>query len=105
MEKVNYTEAQVTELVAAYTAGTSIEDLAARFSKSTKSIVAKLSREGVYKSKAKASAKTRVTKADLVRKLEVEVGAVEGQLETLEKASHEALEFLVSKLVFENAAD
>lgn len=102
MKTVNYTEAQTTELVNLYKAGATPEALAEQFAHSVKSIVAKLSREGVYIPKAAATKAGRVTKADLIRKLENEAGAVEGQFATLEKASKEALEFLVAKLVFSN---
>lgn len=51
-EKIaNYTEQQTAQLVADYVSGTSVEALAESFGKSVRSIVAKLSREGVYKKK------------------------------------------------------
>lgn len=100
MEKLNYTEAQVTELVQAYASGETVETLAEKFGKSVKSIVGKLSREGVYKAKAKAAV-ARKTKADYIRELEAALGAAEGQLQTLEKASLEALKFLVDGNKFE----
>ena len=48
---VNYTAEQTVEIVTAYQAGETVEALAERFQKSVRSIVAKLSREGVYKKK------------------------------------------------------
>ena len=48
---VNYTPEQTVQLVNAYTSGTAVEALAETFGKSVRSIVAKLSREGVYKKK------------------------------------------------------
>ena len=103
--QVNYTEAQVTEIVAAYTEAptqATVEALATKLGKSVKSIVAKLSREGVYKAKASTKASARVTKADLVAKIAAELQVEAAVLETLTKASHEALEVLASKVVFSN---
>jgi hypothetical protein len=48
---VNYTADQTAKLVADYQAGISVETLAEGFGKSVRSIVAKLSREGVYQKK------------------------------------------------------
>ena len=48
---VNYTPEQTAEILAGYMAGETVEALAERMCKSTRSIVAKLSREGVYKKK------------------------------------------------------
>lgn len=51
VKAVNYTEEQTTKIVQDYAAGVSVEDIARELGKSTRSIVAKLSREGVYKKK------------------------------------------------------
>ncbi len=48
---VNYTPEQTAQVVADYLAGVSVESIAEALGKSTRSIVAKLSREGVYKKK------------------------------------------------------
>jgi predicted DNA-binding ArsR family transcriptional regulator len=48
---VNYTEAQTKQVVDAYTSGVAVEAIAEMMGKSARSIVAKLSREGVYKKK------------------------------------------------------
>lgn len=100
MEKtVNYTQEQVAEMVAAYRAGTSIEDLAKNLGKSTRSVVAKLSREGVYESKAKAKvAAGRVTKEQMVALLADRMGEDVEALKSLAKAEKVALE-LVTKFV------
>ena len=100
MEKtVNYSEAQVREIVEAYKAGTAVETIAEAVGKSVRSVVAKLSREGVYQAKAKAKGEGRVTKADLVARVAVAVGVDATTLETLTKASHEALEALANAVV------
>lgn len=97
MEKtVNYSEAQVREIVEAYKAGTAVETIAEAVGKSVRSVVAKLSREGVYQAKAKASGTGRVTKSDLVNRVAAAVGVDAQTLDTLTKASHEALEALAN---------
>jgi DNA-binding XRE family transcriptional regulator len=91
---VTYTAEQTAALVEQFTSGVTVEQLAETFGKSTRSVIAKLSREGVYKAKTVAKA-ARVTKADLVTKLAGHLGVERTTLESLEKASHEALEVLV----------
>lgn len=95
--KQNYTPEQTAQLVAGYQAGETVEALATRLGKTTRSVVAKLSREGVYKAKTK-TAGARVTKAQLVALIAAKVGAHEEVLESLEKATHEALEILAARL-------
>ena len=95
----NYTEALTRELVDRYVAGETVEALATALGKSTRSIVAKLSREGVYKSKTKAANTARVKKADLVDKLAQHCGVAPEVFESLEKANHDVLEALVAKLM------
>jgi hypothetical protein len=95
---VNYTEALTKELIDRYVAGETVEALASALGKSTRSVVAKLSREGVYKSKAKASGVARVKKADLVDKLADACGVAPEVFESLEKANHDVLEALVARL-------
>lgn len=91
---VNYTPEQTAEIVNAYKAGQTVEQISALVGKSVRSVVAKLSREGVYKPKAKA-ASTRVTKAQLISTLAERYGVDPKLLASLEKASLEALEILV----------
>ena len=90
---VTYTPEQTALIVEGYKAGESVEALAEQVGKSVRSVVAKLSREGVYTSKQKATV-ARVTKADRIRQIELAIGAAEGSLHTLEKASVEALQIL-----------
>ena len=52
---VNYTAEMTTKMVADYTAGVTVEALATELGKSVRSIVAKLSREKVYKAKTYVS--------------------------------------------------
>lgn len=94
---MNYTPEQVVELVQKYQQGTSVETLADSFGKSVRSIVAKLSREGVYQAKARTSA-NRVTKLDMVTEIAQWVGCDQSEVASLEKASHEALSLLLARI-------
>lgn len=51
MKAINYTQEQTTKVVADYTNGVTVEQIAEEMGKSVRSIVAKLSREGAYKKK------------------------------------------------------
>jgi hypothetical protein len=95
--KTNYTPEQTAQLVAGYQAGETVEQLALNLGKSVRSVVAKLSREGVYKPKTR-QAQHRVRKAELVDKLAQACGVAPELFESLEKANHEVLEALVAKI-------
>lgn len=102
MEKqVNYTEAQVAQIVEAYTSGVTVEAIAEQLGKSVKSIVAKLAQQKVYKAKTQDKSK-RVTKADLVAKISAALVVEVRVFASLEKASYEALEILAARVAFEN---
>lgn len=98
---VNYTPEQTLNIVADYQAGTTVETIAERMGKSVRSIVAKLSREGVYQKKQYVS-KTgeRPVKKDVHADA---IGAIlrlsENDIESLTKANKSAL-----KAVFEALA-
>jgi molybdopterin converting factor small subunit len=94
----NYTPEQTAEVVARYQAGEAVELLATDLGKTVRSVVAKLSREGVYVAKTKAKGTARVRKADLVDQLAAKCGVAPEVFESLEKANHEVLEALVAKL-------
>lgn len=89
-----YTAEQTANMTAQYAQGVSVEFIAESMGKSVRSVIAKLSREQVYKAKTKASATERVTKAHLIAAIAAKVGATEDQLESLEKATKEALAIL-----------
>jgi len=93
----NYTPEQTTEMVAAYKAGTAVETIAEAMGKTTRSVVAKLSREGVYQAKTRVTV-ARVRKADLVDQLAAACGVAPEIFESLEKANHDVLEALVARL-------
>lgn len=96
--KTNYTAEQTAQLVNGYLAGETVESLASQLGKSTRSIVAKLSREGVYKAKSKTSAQPRVKKAELVDQLALACGVPSEVFESLEKANLDVLEHLANRL-------
>lgn len=96
--KTNYTPEQTTQLVAGYQAGETVEQLAETLGKTVRSVVAKLSREGVYVAKTKTTGQARVRKAELVDKLATACGVVPEVFESLEKANHDVLEALVARL-------
>lgn len=95
---INYTDEQTAELVNRYKGGEAVEALAEAFGKSVKSIVAKLTREQVYKAKTKTAGTARVTKAGMTEYVEDMLQLERGALETLQKGSHQALEALVGAL-------
>lgn len=92
----NYTVEQSTAMVAEYQAGTSVEAIATSMGKSVRSVIAKLAKEGVYKSKDKAASATRVTKAMLIDLIAAKLEVPAEKLESLEKATKEALELLAA---------
>ena len=96
--KTNYTPEQTTQLVADYKSGKTVEQLAEALGKTTRSVVAKLSREGVYVAKTKTTGVARVKKAELVDKLAQACGVAPEVFESLEKANHDVLEALVARL-------
>ena len=93
----NYTAEATAEIVAAYVASPTKETVAAlaeKFGKSTKSIVAKLSRENVYVPAAKAASAKGATKAELVAEIAGLAELPVADLESLEKATAGALKAL-----------
>ncbi len=97
---VNYTPEQTAMLKSEYLAGASVETLAAMVGKTVRSVVAKLSREGVYTAKAYVS-KTgeKPVKKDTVADA---IGAVlrlsEAETESLTKANKTALSKIFAAL-------
>lgn len=96
----NYTAEQTVEIVTAYQAGETVEALAERFQKSVRSIVAKLSREGVYKKKEYTTKNgEKVVKKDAHADA---IGAIlklaENDIESLTKANKSALRAIFEAL-------
>lgn len=90
---VNYTPEQTAKLVGDYQAGVTVEAIAQALGKSVRSIVAKLSREGVYKKKTY----TTKTGEAVVKKdawadyIGDALGLTEADTESLTKANKTAL--------------
>ena len=98
---VNYTKEQVEYMIDKYNESPTretVQTLSEELGKSTKSIIGKLSREGVYQ-KAVYVSKTGelpVTKKELVVKLADAVDGDLEELEGLEKAPKKELKYLLS---------
>lgn len=97
-QKTNYTEAQTQTIVEMYQQGVDVETIAAEMGKTARSIIAKLSREGVYKSKQKQAGDKRMTKTEMLQQIEQLVGLDQGHLSSLEKGAHNDLAFLLKQL-------
>ena len=96
----NYTDEMGAQMTEAYTANPTrdtVDALAKRFGKSVRSIIAKLSREGVYVAQPKVTktGEPVVRKAELVSVVEAHFGIA---LPTLVKASKADLQKLVDHL-------
>ena len=100
---LNYTETEVEHMRSKYQADPTrevVEELAEELNKSIKSIIGKLSREGVYK-KAVYRTKTGelpVTKAEIIVKVADVIGADSTKLIGLEKAPKQELKYLLEKV-------
>jgi len=98
---VNYTDRMVAEMVATYVQAPNpdtVAKLSEQLGKPTRSIVAKLVREGVYVAQQRVT-KTGapvVRKSDLVAQIQAAVGA---ELPTLEKASKADLQLLLDRVM------
>lgn len=93
----NYTDEQTQLIVTEYKRGVPIEQIAHLVGKSTRSIVAKLSREGVYVVKNKTNT-PRVKKSELVERIAQALKVPSETFESLEKANLEVLEQLANRL-------
>jgi hypothetical protein len=97
---VNYTVEQTAQVIADYTSGVSVESIALAMGKSVRSIVAKLSREGVYQKKAY---KTKTGEAVVKKDAHADaIGAIlrlpENDIESLTKANKSALKAIFDAL-------
>jgi hypothetical protein len=96
---VNYTAEQTAQAIQQYQLGATVETIATLLGKSTRSIVAKLSREGVYKAKqyvAKNGAKP-IPKEALAEALKSFVPELtDSEIDSLTKANKGALNKLLN---------
>ena len=95
----NYTEEQVTTMVAWYTAEPTRDTvgvIAKEFGKSTKSVIGKLSREGVYQKQVyrTKTGEVPVTKEQLILELANLFEVDSSKLMGLEKAPKQVIKFL-----------
>lgn len=103
MEKaMNYTPEMTAKLVSDYNSGMSVEEIAKEVNKSVRSVVAKLTREGVYKKKEYVPklglGQRPVTKEQLAIKIGELVGMSQNDTSSLVKCSKTALQVLLAKL-------
>ena len=104
--KVNYTEAQTTQMVSEYQSGQTVEMIAEAMGKAVRSVRAKLVREGVYvapEKGAKAKREEGPTKKDLLRDLEALAPHL--PIDGFVNATKEAISALINHLENENLAD
>ena len=87
----NYTPEMTETVKAEYAKGTSVEQIAQMVGKTARSVIAKLSKEQVYKPVAKEAGKREMKKAEMVAAISTEIGVSEEVLESLEKATGPAL--------------
>ena len=95
MAAVNYTTDQVEQMVEMYTNGDSVVEISNVVGKSTRSVIAKLAREGVYVAKPRKVATGAVRKADIVATIANHIGS---DLESLTKASKDDLVVLATAI-------
>lgn len=97
---INYTPEQTAQLVADYQAGVPIESIAENLGKTARSIIAKLSREGVYQRKAYVSktGEAPVKKDTLADKIGALCELTEAEMESVAKANKTALAKILAKL-------
>ena len=90
---LNYTADQAAKMVADYQAGVTVEKLAAEMGKSTRSIIAKLSREKVYKAKEykTKTGEAVVKKDEFADAIALALGLTEADADSLTKANKSAL--------------
>lgn len=102
---VNYTPEQTASMIADYQAGISVEQIALDLGKTVRSVVAKLSREKVYKAKQYVS-KTgdkpvkKDAHADFIGEA---LGLTEADMESLTKANKTALKAIADFIKAEKA--
>jgi len=96
---VNYTAEQAAKMVEDYTSGVTVEAIAMELGKTVRSVVAKLSRSGVYKKKeyVTKSGEAVVKKDELADKLAVVFGLTEAEADSLTKANKTALKKILDK--------
>ena len=103
MNNINYTEEERAYIVSEYEkipSRETVEKLATELSKSTKSIIGKLSREGVYRRESYTTkvGEKPITKLEMVTGIADILGVTVEALQGLEKAPKGVLKTIVSAL-------
>lgn len=102
MVTVNYSEEMTAELVKLYTEKLmTVEELADHFNKPKRSIIGKLSKEGVYLKKVYKTkgGESPVTKKEMIHNLSKIINADPEKLQGLEKAPKIELEYLIKTIL------
>lgn len=104
---VNYTPEQTAEVVSQYQAGIAVEVIADTMGKTARSIIAKLSREGVYKAKVYT---TKVGEPVVKKDAHADaIGSIlnlsEPEIESLTKANKSALRKIFEALAMSKPID
>ena len=97
---VNYTPEQTASMVELYSAGTSVAELATMLGKTTRSVIAKLSREKVYQKKEykTKTGETVVKKDALADKMAEVFDLTEAEADSLTKANKTALKKILDRV-------
>ena len=98
---INYTAEQTAQIVADYKAGITVDAIAEALGKTTRSVIAKLSREGVYQKKVYVSktGQAPVKKDATADKIGAILNLTEAEIESLTKANKSALVKVYTALV------
>ena len=98
---VNYSAEQTADAIAQYATGVTIDAIATALGKSTRSVIAKLSREGVYKAKEykTKTGGTVIAKETFVELIANALNVDTEKLGGLEKANKATLEIIYKALV------
>ena len=97
---VNYTPEMTVQMLKAYAEGSTVESIAESMGKTVRSVVAKLSREGVYRKKEYTTkgGDAPVAKEYLADQIGGVVGLSEGEIDSLTKANKTALAKVLAML-------
>lgn len=97
---VNYTPEMTAKMVADYASGVSVEKIAEGLNKTVRSVVAKLSREGVYQKKeyTTKTGEPVVKKDETADAIGAVLGLSEGEIDSLTKANKSALRKIFAAL-------
>lgn len=90
---INYTPEQTAQMVSDYQSGVSVEDIAQNMGKTIRSVIAKLSREGVYRKKeyTNKSGERPIKKDTHADAIGAILRLSEGEIDSLTKANKSAL--------------